>query len=477
MTPALDLIPGFDASYLELEHPGLPMHIGSVATFEGAPLRDERGRVRLADLRRHIEERLELLPRFRQIAVPAPLRPGRWMWIDAPEFDIADHVRAASVPSPGDEAALLRRCAEIHAELLPRDRPLWQLYVVDGLADGNVAIVEKAHHTLVDGVAGVDVTMILMDGEARPLPRSPGRVGWEPRPGPSLVDAARTLAADGLHGATRVASTALRPASALRDALATARFLPVLAQMTNRAPRTSFNRSVGSRRRLSVVRRPLAELKRVGRVHHATLNDVVLSAVAGGLRALLEARGEDPDLVLRALVPVSLRREDERGALGNRTGALFVDLPCSISDAVARLEWIAPRTAAQKASGFAAASERLLAHVNGLAPVVDLVAGSLLQRQPFVNLVVTNVPGPSSTIYVGGAAMLDAVPIVPLTGNVTVGIAVLSYAGTVTLGIDTDEAAVGDVEALIQGLEAGFDELSSAPRHRRSAAVPAGFSG
>jgi WS/DGAT/MGAT family acyltransferase len=459
VTIAPDLIPGLDASYLELEHPGLPMHIGSVATFEGAPLRDARGRVRLADLRRHIESRLELLPRFRQIAVPAPLRPGRWMWVDAPDFDIADHVRAASVPSPGDEAALLRRCADIHAELLPRDRPLWQLYVVDGLADGSVAIIEKAHHTLVDGVAGVDVTMILMDSEPRPLPRSAVHTGWEPKPPPTLVDAARTLASDGLHGATRVVSSALRPASVLRDALATTRFLPVLAQMTSRAPHTSFNRSVGTHRRVTAIRRPLADLKAVGRDHGATLNDVVLSAVAGGLRALLVARGEDPDLVLRALVPVSLRGDDEHRDLGNRTGALFVDLPCCIEDAGARLEWLAPRTAAQKASGFAAASERLLNGFNALAPVVDLVAGPLLQHQSFVNLVVTNVPGPPDTIYVGGAAMLDAVPIVPLTGNVTVGIAVLSYAGTVTLGIDTDAIALPDVDVLAQGIESAFDEL------------------
>jgi len=298
-----------------------------------------------------------------------------------------------------------------------------------------------------------------MDPEPRPLPGSRRGGRWEPKPPPTLADAARTLAADGLHGATRVVSTALRPASVLRDALATARFLPVLAQMTSRAPRTSFNRSVGGRRRLTVIRRPLAELKAVGHGHGATLNDVVLSAVAGGLRALLEDRGEDPDLVLRALVPVSLRRDDEHADLGNRTGALFVDLPCCISDAGARLEWLAPRTAAQKASGFAAASERLLNQINALAPVIDLVAGPLLQRQSFVNLVVTNVPGPADTIYVGGAAMLDAVPIVPLTGNVTVGIAVLSYAGTVTLGIDTDDAAVPDVEVLAAGIERAFDEL------------------
>lgn len=462
MTVAPDLIPALDASYLELEHPGLPMHIGSVATFDGAPLRDERGRIRLGDLRHHIEARLELLPRFRQIAVPAPLRPGRWMWVDAPDFDIADHVRAASVPSPGDEAALLRRCADIHAELLPRDRPLWQLYLMDGLADGRVAIVEKAHHTLVDGVAGVDVTMVLMDAQPQPLPRSRVGTGWAPKPPPSMVEAARSLATDGLHGATRVVSTALRPASLLRDALATTRFLPVLAQMTSGAPRTSFNRSVSGRRRLTAVRRPLAELKAVGHAHGATLNDVVLSAVTGGLRALLEARGEDPDLVLRALVPVSLRREDEHGALGNRTGALFVDLPCCISDAGARLDWLAPRTAAQKASGFAAASEKLLERVNALAPVIDLVAGAFLERQSFVNLVVTNVPGPPDTIYVGGAAMLDVIPIVPLTGNVTVGIAVLSYDGTVTIGIDTDDAALPDVAVLVDGIEAALDELLAA---------------
>jgi diacylglycerol O-acyltransferase len=459
MTVHTDLIPGLDATYLELEHPGLPMHIGSVAVFQGGPLRDARGRIRIGDLRRHIATRLDLLPRFRQVAVPAPLRPGRWMWVDHPGFDIAEHVRVASVPPPGDEAALLRRCADLHAELLPRDRPLWQLYLVDGLDDGNVALIEKIHHTLVDGVAGVDVTAILMDSEPHSLDEVGRPARWRPEPAPTVLDSARELVASGVRTAGRTMGSLARPATALRNAMATTRFLPVLNQLTTRAPRTSLNRSVGARRQLAAVRRPLAALKAAGHAEGGTVNDVILAVVAGGLRALLEERGEDPDQTLRALVPVSLRPEEQRGDVGNRTGALFVDLPCAIPTTRERIPWIAARTAAQKASGFAAASEELLTGADLLAPMVDRVASAVVHHQPFVNLVITNVPGPSEPIYVGGALMLDAVPIVPLAGNLTVGIAVLSYAGTVAIGIDADESAVVDLPVFVRGIEDAFDEV------------------
>jgi WS/DGAT/MGAT family acyltransferase len=208
------------------------------------------------------------------------------------------------------------------------------------------------------------------------------------------------------------------------------------------------------------VRRSLGAVKAAGREHGGTVNDVVLAAVAGGLRALVSARHEDPDRPFRVLVPVSLRHADEHGDLGNRTGALFVELPCWLEGAVERLEWIAPHTAAQKASGLAEMTEAVLGGTDVLPPAVDRLLGEAVLHQPFVNLVVTNVPGPPQRMYIGGAALLDVVPIVPLSGNLSIGVAIISYDGMLTVGVDAAAETVPDIDIFIAGLEHSFDELN-----------------
>jgi WS/DGAT/MGAT family acyltransferase len=453
----LDLIPSFDASYLELERPGLPMHIGFAAVLDGAPLRDADGQIRLDTLRDRVASRLGLLPRFRQKAVKVPLRPARWMWVDDPAFDIANHVKLTTVAHPGDEAALLQRCCELQGELLDRSHPLWELWVIDGLAGGNVGLVEKAHHTMIDGVAGVDVTTILMDA-------SPIELGDEPvaaveaAPAPGALDAVVDLTREVVEDTRQVVDLTVHPTHAWRRITAVSGQRGAMAHFLRTAPRTSLNQPVGDERRLVAVRRPLAAVKAAGRPHDGTVNDVVLAAIAGGLRSLLAARDEPTDHALRALVPVSVRSAAEHSGAGNRTGAVFVDLPCELATTAERLEWLVPRTRALKQSGIADEAEHLLGGVP-LPRVVERAVAEVIHHQPFVNLVITNIPGPPQRVYIGGAAMLDAVPVVPLAGNLTMGIAILSYDGVLTIGIDADTRTVPDLDLFVRELELALDEV------------------
>jgi WS/DGAT/MGAT family acyltransferase len=453
-----DLIPSFDASYLELERPGLPMHIGVAAVLDGAPLRDADGRIRLDALRDRVAGRLGLLPRFRQKAVKVPLRPARWMWADDPAFDIANHVKLTTVADPGDEAALLQRCCELQADLLDRSHPLWELWVIDGLAGGNVGLVEKAHHTMIDGVAGVDVATILMDPSPIELGDDETAPIVEAAPAPGALDAVVDLTRDAVDEARHVVDLTVHPTHAWRRLTAVSGQRGAIAHFLRAAPRTSLNQPVGDERRLVAVRRPLAAVKAAGRQHDGTVNDVVLAAIAGGLRSLLAARDEAADQVLRALVPVSVRSADEHSGSGNRTGAVFVDLPCDLATTAERLEWLVPRTRALKQSGIAEEAEQLLGGMP-LPRFVERAVAEVIHHQPFVNLVITNIPGPPQRVYIGGAAMLDAVPVVPLAGNLTLGIAILSYDGILTIGIDADVRTVPDLDLFVHELELALDEV------------------
>lgn len=464
----LDRLTALDAAFLHIEREGLPVHIGSAATFEAEPLLDERGQLRLDELRAQVEARLDALPRLRRTVLWPSTGLARPCWVDDPDFDVADHVDVVDLPG-GDLDALRRHAEELFAEVLPGDRPLWHLRFVTGLTGGRIGLIERVHHALVDGVSGVDVATVLLDLTPEPTDLSP--TGWVPTPppGPAAVgwQGALEQATAPLRAAAAAAGTVLRdPGRLLRGAADVAQGLSTLLADGATAPRSALNQPIGPRRSLSWISTPLPEVKAVGRAAGGTANDVVLTAVAEGLRSLLLERGESiaGDAVLKVLVPVSLREEAQRGTLGNRVGALILRLPVGIADPAERLRTVASATVRLKARREATTAQVLLAAADLLPASLVSPLAHLTDRQRMVNVIATNVPGPDAPLWCRGARMLEAFPVVPLGGNLGASVAILSYDGTLTLGVTTDPDLVPDVEVLDRGIVAGFDALGVAAR-------------
>jgi diacylglycerol O-acyltransferase len=461
-----DRLSALDASFLHLEQPDTPMHVGALTVFEGAPFVTPAGQFRLADVRTLVEARLARIPRFRKRVQPVPLDAAHPIWVDDDHFDIAHHVRLTTLPAPGDRAQLLAHFEQIQARRLDRRRPLWELWFVDGLEGGEVALIQKTHHALVDGVSSVDVATVLLDfsPDVEWLPPTPWRPEPAPTPGRLLIDAVRDQLTDpaGLGAG--------RPGPAPLDGERLARLTRSVASLAEggvTAPRTSLNRPVGRSRRFACVRRPLDEVQAVRRELGGTVNDVVLAGVAGGLGRLLDQRGElTPDLTLKAFCPVSVRDDDERLRLGNRVSGMVVALPVAERDPAARLERVRATTAHLKASEQAAGASALLGLTEyAPAPLLGL-ATRLAPRQRLFNLVCTNVPGPQVPLYCMGARMLEAYPMVPLAQNLSLGIAILSYCGHLHVGLLADRDQWDDLDVLEAGLDDAFAELHKAATDR-----------
>ena len=459
-----DRLTALDASFVWLEHPGVPIHVGAVATFEAAPLLDGDGRLRLDELRARIEARIGDLPRLRRRLVPVPLGLDRPRWVDDPDFDIARHVGELRAPPPGDDAALRGLAARLQSEVLPRDRPLWDLRFVTGLTGDRVGLVERVHHALVDGVSGVDVATLLLDLEPE-APARPAPPPWAPAPLPSGAELLAESVGDRLSDPARLVNTLVQlvrsPADAARAAWTVAAGIGTLIQDGLLAPRTALGAQPTGARRLAWVRTRLDDVRAVGSAAGTSVNDVVLSAVAGGLRSLLLERGEGlpSDLVLKVLVPVSLRTDGERGALGNRVGAIDAPLPVGIGDPQARLAKVADTMRRLKARPESDATGLVLDAANLLPVGAARAVARAVEHQRLVNLVVTNVPGPPFPLYAAGARMLEAFPVVPLGANLSVGVAVLSYDGALTLTLTADERGCPDVDTFATGIERSLGQL------------------
>jgi WS/DGAT/MGAT family acyltransferase len=460
-----DRLTALEAAYVVLERSGDPIQVSSVALFEAAPLLDEDGRFRIDDVRARVESRLHLLPHLRQRLARVPLDLGRPEWVDDTSFDITDHVDVVPLWAPHDERALQELVAELHMRPLDPLRPMWHFCFVTGIEGGRIALVERATHALVDGVSGVDLALVLLDAE-RDAAATEG-AAWEPVPPPAPAAALWRAVADEAATPLRVAAAAVdavRHPEALLDRVRdVGRAVAGLGTDGMLAPESSLNRPIGGRRRLVWVRQHLDEVKAAGRAAGATVNDVVLTAVAGGLRDLLLARREplEADLVLKVLVPVSLRADAERGALGNRVGAMVLPLPVGVGDPAERLALVAAATRGLKDRHEAEASDLLLGVADLIPPPLVGPITGLLDRQRLVNLVVTNIPGPTAPLYALGAELLEAFPMVPLAGNLSLGVAVLSYCNALTLGITADTRACPDVDVFAAGLEAAFVELGA----------------
>ncbi len=460
--PSYERLTALDASFLHAETPETPLHVGSVAVFEGAPFFDENGAFRVDELRARVAARLHVVPRFRKKVMWVPFGQGRPVWIDDPAFDIADHVKVMVLPGPGTREQLFELCELLQMRLLDRDRPLWELWFVGGLDDGNVAMIEKVHHALVDGVSGVDAATATLDLDRdAPLVEAPP---WTPAPAPTpgrlLAESLWERATDPVEMA-RSAQAVLRvPARLAREAAEIAGTVANLVAPGTVLSSTSLTQRVGRRRRLLAVRQDLTEVKRAKAAFGATVNDVILAAVAGGVRTLLLSRGEALEgRELHVLVPVSVRADHEHLDLGNKVASLFVALPIGEDSAIARLELVRQAVGEQKARNLAEGTELLLDWMDHLPPMLTAALSRTIHRQPFVDMVVTNVPGPQFPLYCMGAEMLEATPVVPLGGNLSVGIAILSYNGAITLGIHADRDACPDVAVLADGIGDAFAEL------------------
>jgi diacylglycerol O-acyltransferase / wax synthase len=457
-----DRLSALDSSFLHLESLETPMHVGAVSLYDREPFFDDNGRFRLADARELVASRLHLIPRFRKRLMNVSFEQGRPIWVDDDRFDIGYHVRLTALPSPGTREQLLTLCNRVQEQLLDRSRPLWELWFVEGVEDGNIALIQKTHHALVDGVSGVDVATVLLDFTPEPTVLDPPE--WRPEPSPSreklLIDTLRERVSEPAE-IVRSARRVLRgPRAALHRAQELTGSLQTLLGRDVVAPRTSLNQRVGRHRRFEPVRIPLDDVKTIRHVLGGTVNDVILAGVTGGLRRLLESRGESIDgLRLKALCPVSVRVEDEQLALGNRVAAMFVALPVGEDDPVLRLREVSAVTADLKERRQAVGAAFLVDLTRYAAPTLLGLAGRAVQRQPFFNLVVTNVPGPQVPLYCMGSRMLEAYPVVPLARNLSVGVAIMSYCGQLHFGLNADRDAFADLPAFAAGIEDAFAEL------------------
>ncbi|MDF3146265.1 MULTISPECIES: wax ester/triacylglycerol synthase family O-acyltransferase [unclassified Streptomyces] len=437
-----------DVSNLRIETRGVPMHVAALAFVEGAPLTDGHGQLRSGAVRERIEARLSLAPRLRQVLYRPSVGLGPPLWVDDPRFDIRHHVRTRAIPHPGDEATLLVLCAELNEPPLDRSRPLWELWLLPGLADGTVAILVRLHHAVADGLAALMLMGALLDPTRDAVSSDP--CPWSPQSPPGMgelcSDSLRRYHAS-LTGAARTLGSPARATTRLRSLSAGARRL----RHEGPAPRLSMNRPVGRHRRLLLLRAGLEDIRATAHLHRATINDVVLTAVAAGARGLLQARGElTPGLSITASVAASLRTPAADGRpWGNRVGIMLVPLPVSESDPLRGLQQIAAATASRK-------------QLPAYQPMGRL-AQSLLVRTMFhqrlVNLFTSNFPGPAMPVSLAGARLRELFQLGVVQGNVPLSVGVISYDGQLNFSLVGDADTVPDLDVFAAGMAEVLDRF------------------
>jgi diacylglycerol O-acyltransferase len=455
-----DRLSGLDSSFLHLERDGTHMHVASTTLFEGpAPPYHE--------FRDHIASRLHLVPRFRQKLRFVPLGQGRPLWIDDPHLNLAYHVRHTALPAPGSEQQLRYLAARIFSQQLDRSKPLWELWLIEGLKGGRFAIVGKTHHCLVDGISGVDITTVLFDAEPGPASPPEEPESWLPDPDPSdsevLAETLIERAIDPREIARSVRRVMRGPRRAVQKATEAVAAAGTFAWAGIAAPASPFNFDIGPHRRFAWVRAPLSDLKQVKNELGGTVNDVILAAVAGALGRYMRARGHATvDLELRAMVPVSVRTEEQKGALGNRVSTMMAPLPVWCEDPVRRLQVVSKSMGDLKQSKQALGASLLTQLADFAPPTLAGQAARLQARQRFFNLVVTNIPGPQFPLYLMGRRMERIFPMVPLAKNQGICVGVMSYDGQVNFGLIADYDGLADLEDLAGDLEASIAELIEA---------------
>jgi diacylglycerol O-acyltransferase len=473
----VDRMSALDAGFFFAESENTPMHVGSVAVFDGpAPS--------YGDVVRLLLSKLPLVPRYRQRVRQVPMQLGRPLWADDPHFQILYHVRHTAVPGPGSDEQLRNLAGRVLGQRLDMAKPLWELWLVEGLAEGRWAIISKVHHCMVDGVAGSDLMQLMFD-LAPDAKHEPPSDDWKPEHNPSGVSLLTSALADAFSHPVQqftsmpTLSNAVRAVKEVAEQSRTiASTVPSLAKQAITPTARSLNGQIGPHRRWAWTDGTVAEFKAVRKAFGGTVNDVILTAITGGFRDLLESRGElsSEKLVVRSMVPVSVRRANQKGAMNNQVSAVFVDLPVGEPDPVNRLSSIRGQMDEYKKTMQAVDAPSIIALGDFVAPaLLSLGVRAALQAgQMWCQAVTTNVPGPRVPLYVLGRRMATATAYVPIAGGTRCSIGIFSYLNTMTFGINADFDAFPDIDVLSGGIRAGIEELLAlAGRQSGGGEVPA----
>ena len=460
----MDRMHTLDAEFLHLEDRVGHLHIAGIAVFEGPAATEQE----LSDL---LEAKLHLIPRYRQRVRTVPLELGRPVWVDDPHFRLGYHLRHTALPAPGDDEALTRLMGRLMSQPLDPERPLWETWLVEGLADGRWALIFKVHHCMVDGVSGVGLLTALLDIDPDAMLEAPH--AWTPELEPSgaamVLDAWAGLGEDLLDRARELPDAVLHPERTARAMASAVEGFIGMGRHLRSTPPLSIEGSIGPHRAWAHSSVDLAVVKSVGAKLGGTVNDVVLAAVTRGYRDLLVAHGEDPgDAIVRTAVPVSVRHDDGIGVPDNRVSVLLLELPVELEDPRERLCVVRERMEELKSSHMAEAGEWLTSTVNLAPPVLigqlSRLGVRVLSRLPqhSVHTITTNVPGPQFPLYCCGRRMLEYRPFVPIFHGMRVATAILSYDGQVAFGVTGDLDTAPDVAVLADGIVTGLDELVAA---------------
>jgi diacylglycerol O-acyltransferase / wax synthase len=488
----MERLTGLDGAFLSLESPTTHLQILGALIFDPTPV---AGGVSFERIRDTVAERVHLVPPFRMRLVDAPLGIQQAWLVDDPDFDLEYHVRRVGLPAPGGRTELAEVVADLASRPLDRRRPLWEFHVVEGLEGGRIALVPKVHHAIIDGVSGAEVMAAFFDLSADPSPhplfgprdeRPPEREStgswdseWDPDRLPNEVDVLRELVASLPGHVEAVARTLGRTLQTFRDLSDRNRMIGgSLPPSPFEAPRTSINRAISARRRVAFAELPLRDVRRVREVLGGTANDVVLTVTAGALQHFFAQRNEQPESSLVALVPVSVRTEGERDALGNRVSAMLVSLDDGIDDPVARLQHIKEGSASAKEQNRMISAELFSGWAQAAVPAVAgrlsrLVTNvGLFDRvAPLVNLIVSNVPGPDFPLFLAGARMESMFPVGPIIEGVGLNVTVFSYLDTMYVGVGGCWDLLPDIELIARGMEESLTALVG-EAERRDRPVP-----
>jgi diacylglycerol O-acyltransferase / wax synthase len=458
---------GLDATFLYMETPNNHMHVASTAIFDPSTV---PGGYSFEGVRELVENRLPLLPPFRWRLVEVPFGLHHPLWIEDPDFDLDYHLRRAALPSPGTEKELAEFAAEVMSRQLDRRHPLWEMYVVEGLENGLIATVTKTHHAAIDGVSGSELTVNLLDLQPEPTVIPPPDPPWTPDRVPSDVElvsyAVGSLVRQPLAAAKAVRRTA-EMAVNLRARNRQPNVTPPPAPFS--APRTSLNTAITPHRRFAFAQVGLDEVKEVKNALGGTVNDVVLAMCSGALRKYFDAKGEDLESSLVGMVPVSVRTEDEKNAMGNRVSSMLVSLASDVDDPIERLHAITEATKSAKEQEKAIGADTLSNWAEFAAPSVANLAARLYSRykladrhRPLFNVTISNVPGPNFPLYSAGARMVAMYPMGPIFDGGGLNITVMSYMGTMFFGLVACRETVADVWGLAGNISLALDELRKA---------------
>ena len=449
-----------DAWFLYFEKPDAPLHIGSVAVFEGD--------IPLEALRASMDARMHLIPRYRQRAVIPPFYAAHPTWEDDPAFSIDRHVRAVDLPAPGDEGQLQEAASELFSGMLPRDRPLWDITVVRGIEGGRTAYVSRVHHCLVDGVSGIDLLLAVLDLTPSPPPPAPPVEPWAPQdisgPIEAWTDAMFDRWAAGLRAWGEWQESVFDTRAQVRRVTEVAHALEVALPLALRRPQMApWNQPIGPERRVAWTEMPFADVRGIRGALGGTVNDVMLTLLAGALGGFLRTHGAPTDgVTLRLQIPVNVRRENEKGALGNRVSMMLPELPVGITNPVARLAAVREEMERLKAQEQANAFESLMSLSANLPAMYHALAGSGGVPRGMLNLVCTNVPGPMIPLYSVGYRMVAHYPLVPLAGDLGIGVGITSFDKALYVGVMADPKIVPDVDVIARLFAEEFETMRDA---------------